>query len=74
MGVTELMMGESWLYLASHTGILGELIFHPSLLGKDERRAPLKMPVWEARLYSDFLEMRESPILTKTYFKYSGAF
>ena len=71
-------MGESWLYLASHAGVLGELVFHPSpqtpFVGMDERRAPLKTPVWEARLYSDFLEMRESLILTKTYLKYSRAF
>ena len=44
-----------------------------TFVGKVERRALLKRPVWEARLYSDLLEMRESPILTKTYFKYSRA-
>ena len=31
---------------------LGELVFHPSPQeeGRDEKRAPLKTPVWEARL------------------------
>ena len=34
---------------------LGELVFHPSpqtveqaFVGRDEKRAPLKMPAWEA--------------------------
>ena len=34
--------------LASHAGVFRELVFHPSLVGRDEKRAPLKTPAWEA--------------------------
>ena len=33
--------------IASHAGVFGELVFHPSP-GRDETRAPLKTPAWEA--------------------------
>ena len=46
------------LYLASHAAFLGELVFQPSppSVGRDEKRAPLKTPAWEAKLYRVYLE------------------
>ena len=46
------------LYLASHAAFLGELVFQPSpqTVGRDEKRAPLKTPAWEAKLYGVYLE------------------
>ena len=36
--------------IPSHEGVFRDLVFHPSQQGEeDERRAPLKTPVWEAR-------------------------
>ena len=42
----------SAFFIASHAGVLGELVFHPSLVGSDERRAPLKTPAWEATFFT----------------------
>ena len=36
--------------IPSHEGVFRDLVFHPSQqCEEDERRAPLKTPVWEAR-------------------------
>ena len=39
---------DAFLVSPTTQAFLGELVFHPFLVGRDEKRAPLKTSAWEA--------------------------
>ena len=51
MWLSTLNVEMAWRILASHADVFRGAVFHPSpqTVGRDEKRAPLKTPAWEAK-------------------------
>ena len=50
-------MSDADIFLASHASVLRGARFS-SLVGRDEKRAPLKTPAWEANIFLELILLR----------------